>query len=104
MNPTVPQEFVDAEFERDPASANAEYNAEFRSDIAEFVSMDVLDACTADGVFEIPPVSGASYVAFVDPSGGSSDAMTLAIGHREDDGVAILDCIREIVAPFSPES
>jgi hypothetical protein len=55
MNPTVPQEFVDAEFERDPASAAAEYGAEFRSDAAEFVSMDVLDACTADGVFELPP-------------------------------------------------
>jgi hypothetical protein len=104
MNPTVPQEFVDAEFERDPASATAEYGAEFRSDVAEFVSMDVLDACTADGVFELPPMSGASYVAFVDPSGGSSDSMTLAIAHREDDGVAVLDCVREVVAPFSPES
>ena len=37
MNPTVPQDFIDAEFERDPASAAAEYGAEFRSDIAEFV-------------------------------------------------------------------
>ena len=81
MNPTVPQEFIDAEFERDPASANAEYNAEFRSDIAAFVDLAVLEACTADGVFELPPISGASYVAFVDPSGGSSGSMTLAIAH-----------------------
>jgi hypothetical protein len=103
MNPTVPQDFIDAEFERDVASANAEYGAEFRSDVAEFVSMDVLDACTADGVFELPPISNASYIAFVDPSGGSSDSMTLAIAHREDDGVAVLDCVREVVAPFSPE-
>ena len=28
MNPTVPQEFIDAEFERDPASASSEYGAE----------------------------------------------------------------------------
>jgi hypothetical protein len=104
MNPTVPQEFVDAEFERDPASAAAEYGAEFRSDVAEFVSMDVLDACTAEGVFELPPISGASYVAFVDPSGGSSDSMTLAIAHRDKFGVGILDCIREVRPPFSPES
>jgi hypothetical protein len=103
MNPTVPQEFIDAEFERDPASAAAEYGAEFRSDIAAFVDLAVLEACTADGLFEIPPISGASYIAFVDPSGGSSDSMTLAIAHREDDGVAVLDCIREIMAPFSPE-
>ena len=64
MNPTVSQEFIDAEFERDPASATAEYGAEFRSDIAEFVSLDVLEACTADGVFEMPPVSGASLCRF----------------------------------------
>ncbi len=103
MNPTVPQDFIDAEFERDAASANAEYGAEFRSDVAEFVSMDVLEACTADGVFELPPMSGASYVAFVDPSGGSSDSMTLAIAHGDKFGIGILDCIREVRPPFSPE-
>jgi hypothetical protein len=103
MNPTVPQEFVDAEFERDPASASAEYGAEFRSDIAAFVDLAVLEACTPDGLFEIPPLSGTSYLAFCDPSGGSSDSMTLAIAHH-DDGVAVLDCVREVRAPFSPES
>jgi hypothetical protein len=103
MNPTVPQDFIDAEFERDAASAAAEYGANFRSDIAAFVDLAVLEACTADDVFELPPMSGASYVAFVDPSGGSSDSMTLAIAHRDDDGVAVLDCVREVVAPFSPE-
>jgi hypothetical protein len=104
MNPTISQDFTDAEYERDPASADAEYGANFRSDIAAFVDLAVLEACTADGLFEIPPMSGASYVAFVDPSGGSSDSMTLAIAHREDDGVAVLDCVREVMAPFSPES
>lgn len=103
MNPTVPQEFIDAEFDRDPASAAAEYGAQFRSDIAEFVSLDVLEACTSDGLFELPPVSGTVYVAFCDPSGGSSDSMTLAIAHH-DDGAAVLDCVREVRAPFSPES
>jgi hypothetical protein len=63
----------------------------------------VLEACTADGLFELPPISGTSYVAFCDPSGGSSDSMTLAIAHH-DDGVAALDCVREVRAPFSPES
>ena len=76
----------------------------FRSDIAAFVDIAVLEAAVPDGLFEIPPVSGATYVAFVDPSGGSSDSMTLAIAHREDDGVAVLDCIREVRAPFQPEN
>jgi hypothetical protein len=103
MNPTVPQEFIDEEFERDSISANSEYFAEFRSDIAAFVDLAVLEACTADGLFEIPPMSGTAYVAFCDPSGGSSDAMTLAIAHH-DDGIAVLDCVREVQAPFQPEA
>jgi hypothetical protein len=78
MNPSVPQSFIDAEYERDPASATAEYGANFRSDIAEFVSLAVLEACTAEGLFEIPPLPLVNYNAFVDPSGGSSDSMTLA--------------------------
>jgi hypothetical protein len=104
MNPTISEDFVAAEYERDPASAAAEYGANFRSDIAAFVDLAVLEACTADGVFELPPISGMNYVAFADPSGGSSDSMTLAIAHREDDGVAVLDCIREVRAPFQPEN
>ena len=52
--------------------------------------------------FELPP-SGKSYTAFCDPSGGRNDSMTLAIAHDED-GMAVLDCLREIEAPFSPES
>jgi hypothetical protein len=103
MNPTISRDFIDSEYERDPASAAAEYGAEFRSDVAEFVSLDVLEACTADGLFEIAPLSGTAYLAFCDPSGGSSDSMTLAIAHH-DDGVAVLDCVREVRAPFQPEA
>jgi hypothetical protein len=44
-------------------------------------------------------------VAFVDPGGGSgTDAMTLAIAHKGDDGKAVLDLAREVRPPFSPES
>ncbi len=52
---------------------------------------------------ELPPVDGVSYVGFIDPSGGSQDAMTLAIAHREDD-YAVLDAVREVRPPFSPEA
>ena len=51
---------------------------------------------------ERAPLSGLRYVAFVDPSGGSADSFTLAIGHEEKK-VAILDAVREIKPPFSPE-
>jgi len=104
MNPSIQQAFIDAEFERDPASATSEYLAEWRSDVQQFVDMDVLNACTADGVFELLPVANIGYIAFCDPSGGSSDSMTLAIAHRASDGIVILDCVRETRAPFQPES
>jgi len=65
MNPSVPQSFIDAEYERDHASASAEYGANFRSDIAEFVSLAAIEACTPDGLFEIAPLSNIYYVAFV---------------------------------------
>jgi hypothetical protein len=103
MNPTVPQAVIDRAMERDQASAAAEYGAEFRSDIEGFVSRDAVEAVISPGVFERAPLSNTKYVAFVDPSGGSADSMTMAIGHKEGP-VAILDAIRERKPPFSPEA
>jgi hypothetical protein len=103
MNPSVPQSVIDAAMERDAASAAAEYLAEFRRDIESFVNREAVEACVAAGVRERPPMSDVSYSAFVDPSGGSADSMTLAIGHRQD-GLVILDVLRERKPPFSPES
>jgi hypothetical protein len=42
--------------ERDPASASAEYLAEFRSDIESFVSREAVEARGAVGVRERAPV------------------------------------------------
>jgi hypothetical protein len=43
-------------------------------------------------------------MAFTDPSGGSSDSMTVAVAHRDRDGIAVLDALREFRPPFSPEN
>ena len=101
MNPTFPQMTIDAALERDPASAQSEYLAEFRTDVQAFVAREAVEACVARGVFERAPIAGVKYFAFVDPSGGSSDSMTLAICHLEHD-MAIVDCVRERQAPFAP--
>ena len=87
MNPTLRQADIDREMDRDPAAGLAEYYAEFRTDISAFVSQEVIDGCIAHGVFELPPAADVSYLGFVDPSGGASDAMTLAIAHRVGDMV-----------------
>jgi hypothetical protein len=104
MNPSVPQSTIDEAYERDPANAEAEYGAQFRSDIAAFVDREVVEAAVPLGQFEIPPMPGTIYAAFVDPSGGSLDSFGLAIAHRTDDGHGVLDCIREIRPPFNPAS
>ncbi|ACA21201.1 hypothetical protein M446_6968 (plasmid) [Methylobacterium sp. 4-46] len=101
MNPTVPERTIDEAYQRDPAAAAAEYGAEFRSDIESFVSLDVVKACIDSGVMERLRHAGR-HVAFVDPSGGSADSMTLAIAHHQA-GKAVLDAVREIRPPFSPE-
>jgi hypothetical protein len=103
MNPSVPQRIIDAAYEDDAASANAEYGAEFRTDVETFISREVVDAAVILGRFELPRTDSAGYIAFVDPSGGSSDSMTLSIAHMEGDR-AILDLARERKPPFSPES
>jgi hypothetical protein len=104
MNPTVPQRVIDEAMERDPASASAEYLAQFRTDVEGFVTREVIDATVVQGRFELPRVSGTSYVAFVDPSGGSADSMTLAVAHYDRTTKrAVLDAVRERRPPFSPD-
>ena len=103
MNPALSPRVVDRAFESDPEAASAEYGAEFRGDIGVFIARDVLESCVARGVVVRPPLAGMSYFAFTDPSGGSSDSMTLAIAHLENDRT-VLDCIAERKAPFSPDS
>jgi hypothetical protein len=105
FNPTIPQAWVDAELERDPARNRAEYLAEFRSDIESYIAREAVEACVAWDVPERAPMSQTRYYAFVDPSGGSADSMTLAIGHRDrDNDLVVLDALRERRPPFSPEA
>ena len=80
MNPSVPRGVIEEAFEADPSSAAAEYGAEFRTDIESYISIEAVLACVASGVRERPPVLDEYYMGFVDPSGGSADAMTLAVG------------------------
>jgi len=102
FNPTLPENVVARAMERDPAAASAEYLAHFRVDIESFISREVVEAAIQPDRFELPPVGGRSYLAFVDPSGGSADSMTLAIAHREKDR-GVLDALRERKPPFSPD-
>ena len=101
MNPTFSQATIDREMELDPENARAEYGAEFRSDLQAFMPEEAITAVTIPGRFELPPMSGVNYVAFVDPSGGRHDAACMAIAH-EDKKVIVLDVARQWKAPHIP--
>ena len=103
MNPSVAQTFIDAAYADDPSAAAAEYGGTFRTDIENFISREAVDACVISGRYELPPVEGITYAGFLDAAGGSGqDAMGMAISHREGDR-AVLDAIRVVEPPFSPE-
>ncbi|MGH7274588.1 MAG: hypothetical protein ACREIQ_09055, partial [Nitrospiria bacterium] len=85
----------------DEASAKAEYGAEFRDDVTAFMTPGMIDAVTED-YHDHLPVRGRHYVAFVDPSGGSSDSFTLALAHFDPEVGAVVDRIEEWPAPFDP--
>src|SRR6516162_5535477 len=105
LNPSLPQRVVDRALEKDYARATAEYLAEFRIDVEGFVTIEVVESCVGDHR-EMLPAAGVTYCAFVDPSGGSEDAMTLAIAHRttRPDERVIVDAVREVRPPFSPSA
>jgi hypothetical protein len=103
FNSSLSQSVIDRALERDVASASAEYLAQFRTDIENFISLEAVQACVVKGCAERQPQRFLRYVAHTDPSGGSSDSWALAIAHKEGNTV-LVDCIRETKPPFSPEA
>jgi len=103
MNSTLPKDIINDAYNEDHAAACAEWGAHFRKDIEDFIAIETVESCVAQGIEERQPISGQRGVAFVDPSGGSKDAMTLAVAHMERDQI-IIDCIRARKPPFSPEA
>jgi hypothetical protein len=104
MNPAVPKAVIEAAYSEDEASASAEYGAQFRRDIESLLTREAIEECVAQGRRELPPLATVRYFGFVDPAGGSGqDSMTLAVAHIEAREV-VLDAIREVPPPFSPEA
>ena len=102
MNPSLPIHVVEQALQEDPASAKAEYLAQFRTDVETFINRDVVESLIAPKRLELPFVPDNKYYAFTDPSGGSRDSFTLSISHRDRDTI-VLDVVRAIKPPFSPE-
>jgi hypothetical protein len=104
MNPTITEAYIADQFERDPISAEAEYNCAWRTDVECYVSREVVEGCVDRGRHESAPMPGISYAAFVDPSGGSDgDSFSMCIAHRQGD-VVYVDALRERRPPYSPDA
>lgn len=93
MNPGLPERVVADAYERDPASAAAEYGAQFRTDVESFLTREAVDSAVRPEPLELPSDRRTRYFGFTDPAGGGADEFTLAIGHRDGERV-VIDCVR----------
>jgi hypothetical protein len=102
LNPTIDQVRIDAALLKDREAQAAEWLAEWRADLADYIDRQVIEDLVVRDRRELLPVPAIVYQAFCDPSGGSSDSFTLAIGYRDEHGRGILAAVREAASPFSP--
>jgi hypothetical protein len=65
MNPSVSRSFIDAHMADDPARAQAEYLAQFRTDVERFIPPEIVEACVGD-FRERSPMTGLVYSGFVE--------------------------------------
>jgi hypothetical protein len=104
LNPTFSGREVERAYRDDPASAAAEYGAQFRDDVSTFLLREALAAVVPVGVRERAPVAGQRCVGHLDAATGSgSDAMAAAVA-SSDGTVAELLCVRRWAPPFNPSS
>ncbi|MCA0245213.1 MAG: hypothetical protein LCH93_01170 [Proteobacteria bacterium] len=104
-NPTLsrddPEGIIAKAYAADPVKADAEFGAQFRSELNALLEYEVIASAVDRGTFERPPLPHLTYHAFADISGGRNDPSTLGIAHMED-GRAVLDCLRVAPAPHEP--
>ena len=101
LNATIPERVVQRALADDEPRARAEWLCEWRGDVENFVSLDIVQAAITPGITGAPAGAGDRITAFLDPSGGSSDSFTLWIGHFAH-GRDVLDLVHEWRPPFNP--
>ena len=69
MNPTLSEDFIASEMERDPVAGRSEYLGEWRDDISAFVQRDIAEAAIVPQRWELPLTAGIHYTAGCGRSG-----------------------------------
>lgn len=102
FNPTLDTGLIERARQDDPTAASSEWDAEFRSDLSQFLDDDAIDAAIDHArSLELPPQEEIKYHVFVDASAGRHDAFCIGIAHREGERV-VADVIRGRKPPFDP--
>ena len=104
MNSTIDQKIIRESIAEDPEIGRAEWESQWRQDLSQLLPVELLEAAVVSGRGDLPPMPGLAYRGFSDPAGGSGqDSFCLAVGHRDESGKIIIDCVRERKPRFSPE-
>jgi len=104
FNPLLSAVLIEAHRASDPEAAVAEWDAQFRSDLVQFLSEDLIElAIDCSRPPELPPQQGVRYQCFVDASGGGHDSYTVCIGHKDSGGRFVCDVLRGREPPFDPQ-
>jgi hypothetical protein len=103
LNPTISETVIARARAEDPIAARSEWDAQFREDISQFLTDDLIESAQCPGRKALGRRAQDHYVAFCDPSGGRHDSMVLAIAHQETPGRVLLDKLVIVQPPFTPE-
>lgn len=93
INPTIPRDWFEAEYLKDPAMARREYGAEFDSGIGQVLPDDLLRSCVQPRG-DIRPARGWRYLLSLDPAGASGDAFAATVGHLDHERTLVVDAVR----------
>lgn len=93
FNPTIDPRVIEEALEEDPAGAKSEWLGQFRDDVSDFLTRDVVEAAARPAPLELPPVQRQRYFGFVDPAGGGKDEFTMGIAHSEGTAI-VVDVVR----------
>jgi hypothetical protein len=105
MNPRLPQAVFEKAIAENGPRGLAEYENIWREDVDDFITLQLMEACTDFGVAARPPDGRLYYFAYFDAATGRGDSVALCIGHvRRIPGQfdeLVIDVIREKRPPFS---
>ena len=103
FNPSLCIGVVARALDRDPIAARAEWFGEFRDDLTNWLSLELIEQAVDRNIIVRPPQPDIRYHSFTDGSGGVHDSFCCGIAHAEAN-IAVIDCLIECRAPLDPDS